>query len=470
MTRAESQERNRARILAAAHDEFAERGFRDVKIDDIAERAGLTRGAVYSNFPGKRALFFSVLADAYDVGRGGGLRGEEGAGPLLDEGRDGRPQGEEGAGGLVGEGRGGSRPGAEPRGGDVGWVLGAVARAWLDDPVPAGAMAVWREVVPQVQGEEGSRLAFAELMTLYATLLGLAMERLDGRPGRRMVRPATAALTLLQGASQRAALAAHPATRSRTVSAAREEEDVVRACERLARLDPGPAPLFPVLTLKPYSVDAPWAPPPAVDALRGDPLALDGDGLVVFLGLRRLSALEDVVRAAPAALPITLVAVMSDPGEHGPLARFALARMGAHLRAAVPAGGWPDVRIVCDESGRVAAAAGLPSVDDMTETAVRVSGGRLVRRADGRGAGYALASEHAEYADSSGPARHTDPPEDAGVPVPARQAEAPARSEPSGPSGHTRQPAVNPVDPRDSMSAPGPKRGDERRKGESAWP
>src|SRR4051812_4505164 len=63
LTRAEAQERNRAKVLAAARDEFAEQGFRDAKIDRIAERAGLTRGAVYSNFPGKRALYSAALAD-----------------------------------------------------------------------------------------------------------------------------------------------------------------------------------------------------------------------------------------------------------------------------------------------------------------------------------------------------------------------------------------------------------------------
>ncbi|MER6901984.1 helix-turn-helix domain-containing protein, partial [Amycolatopsis sp. NPDC000740] len=62
LTRAQTQERNRAKVLAAARDEFTERGFRDAKIDVIAERAELTRGAVYSNFPGKRALYFAVLA------------------------------------------------------------------------------------------------------------------------------------------------------------------------------------------------------------------------------------------------------------------------------------------------------------------------------------------------------------------------------------------------------------------------
>ncbi|MFC7714122.1 TetR/AcrR family transcriptional regulator [Nonomuraea recticatena] len=63
LSRAQTQQLNRARVLRAARQEFAERGFREAKVDGIAERAGLTRGAVYSNFPGKRALYFAVLAE-----------------------------------------------------------------------------------------------------------------------------------------------------------------------------------------------------------------------------------------------------------------------------------------------------------------------------------------------------------------------------------------------------------------------
>ncbi len=66
LSRAEMQEHNRAKVLAAARAEFTERGYRDAKIDQIAERAELTRGAVYSNFPSKRALYFAVLAHNAD--------------------------------------------------------------------------------------------------------------------------------------------------------------------------------------------------------------------------------------------------------------------------------------------------------------------------------------------------------------------------------------------------------------------
>ncbi|MGH3397592.1 MAG: TetR family transcriptional regulator, partial [Streptosporangiaceae bacterium] len=80
LTRAQAQERNRARVLAAARQEFTERGFRDAKVDSIAERAELTRGAVYSNFPGKRALYFTILAQ--DAERAGSPDGHGGpAGP-----------------------------------------------------------------------------------------------------------------------------------------------------------------------------------------------------------------------------------------------------------------------------------------------------------------------------------------------------------------------------------------------------
>ena len=50
-------------MLAAARAEFSERGFRKATVDDIAIRSDLTRGAGYSNFPGKRALYLAVLAE-----------------------------------------------------------------------------------------------------------------------------------------------------------------------------------------------------------------------------------------------------------------------------------------------------------------------------------------------------------------------------------------------------------------------
>jgi AcrR family transcriptional regulator len=42
---------------------FAQRGFAAASVDDVARAAGLTKGAVYSNFEGKDDLFFALLGD-----------------------------------------------------------------------------------------------------------------------------------------------------------------------------------------------------------------------------------------------------------------------------------------------------------------------------------------------------------------------------------------------------------------------
>jgi AcrR family transcriptional regulator len=52
----------RARLLAAAFAVFAERGFGHVRIEDVCERAGYTRGAFYSNFGDLNELFFALYS------------------------------------------------------------------------------------------------------------------------------------------------------------------------------------------------------------------------------------------------------------------------------------------------------------------------------------------------------------------------------------------------------------------------
>jgi len=55
--------RNRARLLTAAREVFAERGF-EATLDDIARHAGLGTGTAYRHFPNKQAVAAEVLADA----------------------------------------------------------------------------------------------------------------------------------------------------------------------------------------------------------------------------------------------------------------------------------------------------------------------------------------------------------------------------------------------------------------------
>ena len=53
----------RRRLLDAALEVFAEQGFASASLDQVAEAAGLTKGAIYSNFASKDDLFFAMMKD-----------------------------------------------------------------------------------------------------------------------------------------------------------------------------------------------------------------------------------------------------------------------------------------------------------------------------------------------------------------------------------------------------------------------
>ena len=55
------KEERPAEIIAAALETFAERGFAATRLDDIATRAGVTRGTLYLYFPSKEELFKAVV-------------------------------------------------------------------------------------------------------------------------------------------------------------------------------------------------------------------------------------------------------------------------------------------------------------------------------------------------------------------------------------------------------------------------
>jgi AcrR family transcriptional regulator len=61
LTRSEKQAQTRARLVDAATSVFARRGFQAARIEEIAEQAGYSHGAVYSNFAGKEELFLAVF-------------------------------------------------------------------------------------------------------------------------------------------------------------------------------------------------------------------------------------------------------------------------------------------------------------------------------------------------------------------------------------------------------------------------
>lgn len=62
LTRAEAKARTRELLLDAAARTFARKGFAGASVEEIAEEAGFTVGALYSNFAGKEDLFLELMS------------------------------------------------------------------------------------------------------------------------------------------------------------------------------------------------------------------------------------------------------------------------------------------------------------------------------------------------------------------------------------------------------------------------
>ncbi|GAA3140136.1 TetR/AcrR family transcriptional regulator [Planomonospora alba] len=361
LTRAQQQERTRAAVLAAARQEFAERGYADAKVDRIAERAALTRGAVYSNFPSKRALYLAVLVDSV--------------------------------------GHTGAAPPPSPSG--LADALGAFARVWLErlpltGDTPAHGRLLSRSPAGLFDDEPG-RTALAQVTRLEAVLLALALE--SCAPHRtervRLVRLAELLLTLLHGAGHLADAA----------PGFGDPFDVARACEHLAGLDLADTwdpPHLPHVAPARLVRDA-WEPPAGLpDQITGRPVGLGTDGVIAVLGTARLEAAEEAVRAARPGDQVTVAVVTGDPAEVGRLVRLRIGDLAGCLRRVFAPDAWPGLRVVLDEHGAVAAAAGIPGPDDATEAAVRIRAGEVAARACGRGAAHAAAAADGSAAPRSG--------------------------------------------------------------------
>lgn len=341
-TRAATREGNRAKLVAAARAEFTERGYRETKIDAIAARAGLTRGAVYSNFPSKRALYFTVLAEDAELT-------------------------------ATEAGRAKSRTARE--------ALGALARAWVSRlPLATDPTHLTAHLLPEVAAEDRTRRPYTQLLKLAALQYGFALAALseDGRP---RVRQAEAALTVLEGARQLAYAAPGLV----------EPFHIVQTCESLPEFDTGWD--FPAALPRTRVLDDEWRPGEATDITTGAAVDLADDGHVAILGAHRLSGVEAALRGTPAKEAVTVVVVSSDPAEVFGLVRIVVAETRAYLRHAFPASARPRLRVVLDETGAIAASAGVDGVGDMTEVALRVAGGRIALRSEGLAA-CAATAEH----------------------------------------------------------------------------
>jgi AcrR family transcriptional regulator len=66
MTRHLPTEERRAQILDAARRCFLERGYQGTRVEDIADAAGLSKGAVYFHFESKRVLLDALVEDEFE--------------------------------------------------------------------------------------------------------------------------------------------------------------------------------------------------------------------------------------------------------------------------------------------------------------------------------------------------------------------------------------------------------------------
>jgi AcrR family transcriptional regulator len=86
-SRQRRKEARPAELITAALDLFVERGFAATKLDDIAARAGVSKGTLYLYFASKEQLFKAVI--------------EQGVVPVMDEGEEMLAQHEGDAGSLL---------------------------------------------------------------------------------------------------------------------------------------------------------------------------------------------------------------------------------------------------------------------------------------------------------------------------------------------------------------------------------
>jgi len=63
VTRKARSQAKREAILAAALDEFSERGFAAARLDDVARRAGVAKGTIYLYFSDKESLFQELIRE-----------------------------------------------------------------------------------------------------------------------------------------------------------------------------------------------------------------------------------------------------------------------------------------------------------------------------------------------------------------------------------------------------------------------
>lgn len=206
LTRAERQARTRADLLQVAQQRFLADGYAGAGLDAIAEAAGYSKGAVYSNFTDKRTLCAEVLERIHQQ-----KLSEVGAIVAADEPIERRVE-------RINEW-------LEHTIGDVGWTrleMEFAAGVWRDEELAAmvvelrsDAHAMVAEMVRMIAGELGvsaDRVAAAPMSVddmaalMLSTGIGLGIQRavdptVSIAPAIDAVRMVIGLLTMLGGNS-----------------------------------------------------------------------------------------------------------------------------------------------------------------------------------------------------------------------------------------------------------------------------
>ncbi|MCW8880355.1 MAG: TetR/AcrR family transcriptional regulator [Kangiellaceae bacterium] len=65
MVRKKNPEQTRQQILEVTADLLHKHGFKGLRVDEVVEKTGLTKGAIYHHFPNKQALGYAVVDELF---------------------------------------------------------------------------------------------------------------------------------------------------------------------------------------------------------------------------------------------------------------------------------------------------------------------------------------------------------------------------------------------------------------------
>jgi AcrR family transcriptional regulator len=207
LTQAESREQTRRQLLAAAAEVFGRKGFAGASLEEIADLAGYTTGAVYYHFGNKDKLFLELIESGWSRQNAAWVKAltkvfappEPGTADEGPEDPDGADQDTEEPSDTADSG-GSADSAADPYAGLARAVIARAGRRAESAPLagefwlyalrnPAGMAIVAEKLREQIDG--------------LSPVLGAAMERTGTPPGITPEEMTTVALALFQGLARR---------------------------------------------------------------------------------------------------------------------------------------------------------------------------------------------------------------------------------------------------------------------------